>query len=273
MVKFDYESDDSVILIQEDMLDNKKPSLNKMHSLLQEATKNKYPRSFSYAKFANRPIKKQKSLACECLLNSLEKELEKALECQKVCNEFIEAYKVCKSKSAIGVWDESSKNEHQRDILTLSHLKELHALLNTLVCEIDSYTSDTLIYIYNESIEQERIVQELVGAWKLDDKAKIRQALNYANLVRFSDHVIDKLKLMQRQIVWLQAIGKASESPETLTIDLLKSLCDQVKSEGLLDGEMAISKRVVQERFNEMNELLTIAQAWDNRAKRALETK
>jgi hypothetical protein len=274
LVKIDYDSDDSVILVQ-DSSARKKPSINKLRELLEEAISNKYPRSKSCTnKNFVKNLKKTKVIASECLFNSLEKEFQEATHCQTKCREFIEAYKIQKNNN-FEINDEKPKTTAAaiKDILTLNALKELHKQINKLFCELDYATKERIFYIYNESVEQEKNIHQLINEWKIEDESKVKQALNYTNVMKFSDEIVECLKLMQKQSAWYNQVELAGETPTSLTIDILKEFCDRIFSENLLEGHSQKSKETIQQRFEELDELLTIAQAWDNRAKKALETK
>ena len=270
IVKIDYDSDDSVILVQDTGMGvRKKPSINKLRELLEEAISNKYPRAKSYSnKITVKNIKKPKIIASECLFNSLEKELEEATRCQTKCREFIEAYKIQKNN-----FEKNEEKHKTKEILTLNGLKELYKHVNKLSCDLDYATKEMIFYIYNESEAQEKNIHQLINEWKIVDESKVKQALNYTNVIKFSDDIVESLRLMEKQSVWFNQVELAGENGSSLTIEILKEFCDRVLNERLLEGRNPKSKETIQQRFEELDELLTIAQAWENRAKKALESK
>jgi histone demethylase JARID1 len=252
--KIDYDSDDSVIFVPQKVASQttttiKKPLIHKLSELLDEAIANKYPRSNSTNKTQN--------LTNHSLFNMLEQELDQAVRCQAMCAEIISAYK---NKST--------------STLTLTRLKDFFSLMSSLSCDLEYSQREMILYIYNESCEQKRIVADLTTAWRLDERDKLKKAIGYASFVRFDSDECDilaTLRLMERQSVWLDEVSRLSEDPSTLTIDVLSGLCDRLIGERLLESDNPMSKGVVQMRYEELDELLNIARAWDNRARRALE--
>ena len=213
-------------------------------------------------------IKKPKVIANECLFSSLEREFDEAIKCQIKCREFIEAYKMQKNN-----FDASEHKLKAKDILTLKGFKELYKNINKLTCELDYTTKEMIFYIYNESLAQEKNIHQLISEWKIVDGSKVKQALTYTNVIKFSDDIVENLKLMEKQSIWFNQVEMAGENPESLTIEILREFCDRVLSERLLESRTPKSKDTVQQRFEELDELLTIARAWDDRARKALESK
>ena len=279
LVKIDYDSDESVVLVQDEKQTTggrKKPNISRLRELLHEAVSSKYPRFVTSRPTLHKANARPRALDGECLFNALENELEEAVRVQTLCLQIKDAYKANKNKMGIvdiGHVDAKPRGLKKLDSLSLWHLKETYGCMNRLCCELDYPTKEMISFIYNEALEQEKLIHQLIIEWNLSDAAKLERSLSYMSQVRFADDIVEDLELMKKQATWLRDVDVAGEDPSSLTLDVLKSLCGRVKSEYLLGGTTSKSKEVVQQRFEELDELLTIAQAWDNRARKAIDSK
>lgn len=77
---------------------------------------------------------------------------------------------------------------------------------------------------------------------------------------------------MHRQALWLQTVNVSVQNPSELTLNMISELIDKVLEDSLLNTytDAAVSKQMVEKTFVDLQELLSISQTWDNKAKEQL---
>lgn len=141
--------------------------------------------------------------------------------------------------------------------------------LEKLVCEIDEHY--LLVSIYNEALEYEKKIDRLIAEWNIESPNQLKRLLNYLNRIdiEFSAIKVEQLKVMHKQAVWLSSVNLAVQTPSELTIDTISDLIDKAIEENLLVtfNDNLNSKQIVEKTFVDLQELLSISQTWDNKAK------
>ena len=80
---------------------------------------------------------------------------------------------------------------------------------------------------------------------------------------------------MHKQAVWLNSVNLAVQNPSELTLNIIKDLIDKVMDDSLLVTytDNLNSKQMIEKTFVDLQELLSISQTWDNKAKEHLTAK
>ena len=141
--------------------------------------------------------------------------------------------------------------------------------LDKLVCEIDEHY--LLVSIYNEALEYEKKIDRLIAEWIIESPNQLKRLLNYINRIdiEFPELKVEQLKVMHKQAVWLSSVNLAVQTPKELTIYKISDLIDKAMEENLLVtfNNNLNSKQIVEKTFVDLQELLSISQTWDNKAK------
>lgn len=159
--------------------------------------------------------------------------------------------------------------------ISIDRLHTLVNTINTLVCEIDEQS--LLIAIFNDALKFEKKIDHLISEWDIHSPKELKCAINYLNRIdiEFSAAKVEQLKCMHKQAVWLNAVNAASNNPNEFSIGMMSELVDKVMDDELLvtHNENEASKLVVENAFCELQELLSISQTWDNKAKEQINAK
>lgn len=282
---YDEEDDDDANDMNES---NKKPSINKLFKLLEEARLKKYPRYDNLNKskmFSNNKMLQSHNKINEHLYNELEKEYNKAVKCAKACKDFINLYK---NHNFENNNMETDENNGQDDVIfvkkarklfkpkpSLDELKQLVNDMDNLICNIEE--KDLFLSLFNEALDYELKIENLINEWNLTSPNQIKRILNYLDSIdiEFPFLLVEQLKLMYRQSVWLDKVNTAIQNPKELTITMLRDFIDKSIDDNLLMNlsERDVSRKVIQKTIVDLQELLSIAQTWDQKVKLQIESK
>lgn len=208
---------------------NKKPKLQKLLELLEQAKVNNYPRVEVESKISA-------NAECVNLLAELEAQYKLAQQCAEYCNQFINLYKrnfktlnhnkidleqITDFKS-VGVKAEADSMEETNEMdlgveensdedivfikktrqtnnskrkISIERLRSLVSNLGQLVCELDEQA--LLISIYNEALEYERKIDRLIGEWNVESPNQLKRVLNYIARIdiEFPNVKVEQLKV------------------------------------------------------------------------------
>jgi hypothetical protein len=285
-------NDSDIEEISADSNANKKPHINQLFKLLEEAKLKKYPyHNFSIQSKAEN-IRKN-----EYILNDLESEFNKAIRCSKLCEKFIKIYKNNSSQN-LSLNEtgkekiKSTKNEDfesDDDIIfikkseksklvqkaSFEQLKMLAEDIENLVCDIDE--KYLFLSLFNEAIEYKSKIEKLIKEWDINSPNQLKRIINYLNTidVDFPILMVDQLNLMYKQAIWLEKVNNSIHNPSNFSIELIKEFIDQIVEDSLLitlSGNPK-STMTVQKTLVDLQELLSIAQTWDGKAKSFIESK
>jgi histone demethylase JARID1 len=278
-----YEEDDEDEDISES---NKKPKIDKLFKLLEEARLKKYPRYDNLNKskmyLNNNKMFQKNNKINEHLYNELEKEYNKAIKCAKTCKDFINFYKNHNSVNNNIETDEGCEIiyvKKLRKLITqkpsLDELKQLVSDMENLICDIEE--KDLFLSLFNEALDYEIKIENLINEWNLKSPNQIKRILNYLDSIdiEFPFLLVEQLKLMYRQSLWLDKVNTAIQNPKELTINMLKEFINKSIDENLLMNldNRDITKKAIQKTIIDLQELLSIAQTWDQKVKSQIESK
>lgn len=282
--------------IEEISTDNnvsKKPHINQLFKLLEEAKLKKYP----YHNFSIQSKAENRNQKNEYILNELELEFNKAIRCSKLCEKFIKIYKNNSSQnlSLNEMGKEKIKNtknedfESDDDIIfikkseksklvqkaSFEQLKMLAEDIENLVCDIDE--KYLFLSLFNEAIEYKSKIEKLINEWDINSPNQLKRIINYLNTIDidFPILMVEQLNLMYKQAIWLEKVNNSIHNPSNFSIELIKEFIDQIVEDGLLItlSSNPKSKMTVQKTLVDLQELLSIAQTWDGKAKSFIESK
>ena len=272
---------DSIDLDDEsDKIECKKPHVSQLLELLEEA------------KMSNYLEKKGQDNKTKVLYDKLDAELKTAMRCAEQCTLLIDLYKKnVKSEDTRTEEDsETAGNSEECEIIfikqspkfglarkriKIEQLKALMKKIDGLACVIEEQHS--LKTIFNEALEQEIRIERLLLEWNLESPNQIKRMINYLDRVDidFGTILVEQLRAMHRQSVWLNSVYSAVQNPAELSIGIIKAQIDRVIEEQLLVTftDNPRSKIEVEKTFADLQELLSIAQTWDKKAKEQIESK
>ena len=286
-------NDSDIEEISPDNNSSKKPHINQLFKLVEEAKLKKYP----YHNFCIQSKTENTNKKNEYILNELELEFNKAIRCSKLCEKFIKIYKNNSSQnlSLNEMGKEKIKNtknedfESDDDIIfikkseksklvqkaSFEQLKMLADDIENLVCEIDE--KYLFLSLFNEAIEYKSKIEKLINEWDINSPNQLKRIINYLNTIDidFPILMVEQLNLMYKQAVWLEKVNNSIHNPSNFSIELIKEFIDQIVEDGLLItlSSNPKSKMTVQKTLVDLQELLSIAQTWDGKAKSFIESK
>ena len=269
---------------------SKKPSLHKLLELLERAKLNKFPCYTEAITNSAHNICNSNNLFVQ-----LEQEFKNAGKCAEMCYRFIDVYRNSQKRMSIedkkprpfdmSEEDEQADNdvifvkrsikpgERLKKRISLEQLKILVENIDKLVCEIEEHR--LLDAIFSEALEQEKKLDKLIAEWNLESPNQLKSLLNYlAKIdVEFPPNKVEQLRLMHKQAVWLSLVNMSIQNPAELTISLISELIDRLMDDNLLQPANNHGKQIIEKTFVDLQELLSIAQTWDARAKEQIESK
>ncbi len=284
-----------------------KPHVNYLFDLLDAAKMRRYPRYDITLNSCTKTetTKSSKSnvvvnvKANSCLVNELEKQVHKANNCAKLCKHFIEIFSQnsdararsnrykrvpqiqhdandsCTESKEDVVFLRKSTRTCVKQVPSLDELKKLATDIQELVCEIDE--RELFVTLFNEAIEYEKRINQLIAEWNLESSAQLKRVLDYLDSVdiEFPLLSVEQLKLMYKQACWIELVNKSIEDADSLSMSTIKDLIEQALNENLLVNlsEDDKSRVVIQNTFNDLKELLKIAETWDEKARCQIDSK
>jgi hypothetical protein len=155
-------------------------------------------------------------------------------------------------------------------------LKQLICDLDDLACDLDEQKQ--LEAIFSKVLENEKKIEYLIEAWCIDSPTKIKEIIDFTLSIdiEFPPVLIEQLKLMYKQSLWLIEVNKAAENPYKLTLEKIQFFIDKAIEDRLLlasSSPNSESLNGIQKTFIELQDLLSIAQTWNDKAKNQLESR
>ncbi len=288
-LEIEYNSDDVVEIQSEKTNCSKRPHLTQLQKLLEQAKENKYPR------FDIELDSYTTSILEDSFFSRLEREVSLAIECSKLCKKFLDLY-----KSSVKVKSEKveAKLESEDLVLpkrlqmrqncssrhrpTLDELKQLAKNLNRLTCDIDE--RDLFLSLVNEAFACETKIESLTANWNIETSnvAEIKSIIDYLDRIdiEFPFMIVDQLRLFHKQASWLHRVNEAVQNPATFSLKIMRGLIDEFASENLLafiggasNGNNTRNIQTLHRCFGDLQELYSIAQTWDDKAREQLQSK
>lgn len=157
----------------------------------------------------------------------------------------------------------------------MEKLKNLSADLAKLKCKIDE--SDLFLKIVEEAISYEIKIKDMIKQWNTDSPEEIKSVLDYLDRIEieFPLLMVEQLRLMYKQSVWLEKVNSSVQEPSKFSIRIIKDFIDEFTNDNLLSSFSHDQKcnETIQKSFVDLQELLSIAQTWDEKARKQIESK
>ena len=283
------DQDQDVQIIQET---SPKPRLSQLQKLLEQARSNKYPRfDIPFEPNHSSPSSFHSMDYEDSLLNRLERECQLAAECSEMCQKFLLLYKSSLKSVKIETKQTAAVAAAAAARPTLEQLKHLAENVSKLSCELDE--TDMFLSLIGEALEYEHRIGRIVRDWNVDTPhwPELRAAVDYASRgdIEFPPRLVEQLRLLYRQAKWLQAVNQAVTEPVTFTLKIMRGLIDECAHEDLClaapptaaslnSNNTALSSvakqcQVVQKTFSDLQDLFSIAQTWDDKARMQIQSK
>ncbi len=255
-----FENDDEIEIIENDQNNynlndsSTKPTISDLIKLIDYARFKKFDK-FTYG---------------EKLTNLLLKNLEETEICAENCRILLDLYKTNQTAKLSPLSDNFEDDvivvEPARKV-TLDDFKKVVNQLEEIACELPE--KPTLLCIYHEIIKEENKIDQFIKEWNTNIPHVLRRYTNYLdNLsIEFDPVKIKKLKLLQNQSDWLHKVNSIEASE--LTIDKINYLIDKVTLNDLLASSEQ-SSQSIRQSYNQLIELLSIAQTWENKIEKLL---
>lgn len=131
--------------------------------------------------------------------------------------------------------------------------------------------------LIDEAVQTERKIELLIKEWNLDKAGEIKSILDYLDriVIEFPLLLVENLKLIYKQSNWLERVNQSILDTSKFSIQVIKDLIEDLVNDDLLNsfGKNIKCNETVQKTFNDLQELLSIATLWDDKAKSLINSK
>jgi predicted unusual protein kinase regulating ubiquinone biosynthesis (AarF/ABC1/UbiB family) len=131
--------------------------------------------------------------------------------------------------------------------------------------------------LIDEAVQTERKIELLIKEWNLDKADEIKSILDYLDriVIEFPLLLVENLKLIYKQSNWLERVNQSLLDTSKFSIQVIKDLIEDLVNDDLLSsfGKNVKCNETVQKTFNDLQELLSIATLWDDKAKSLINSK